>query len=359
MTALWQRYFLKEILKIFLLFIGCFYFLYVLIDFSAHTKTFQNENLHLREIIVYYLFQFTKRADILVPIALLIATIKVLTTLNLKNEVVALVSSGIPLRSLLKPFFFVAGLCALFLYVNFQWIQPQAMARVDAFEESYFHHNAKDTGMVPVNSLYLKDRSLLIYQSFDPIRKQFFDVYWIRDFNEIYHMKRLQPFNKIPTGNFVDRLVRTQAGEIVRIYSQQEVTFPHMEFDEKVLYAAAHPPFSQTLSELFHHFPWKEWNSSKMSDRDAQVATYFYYKLLLPTLCFLVVLAPAPFCLRFSRRQRIFLIYALSLFGMIGFFTLVNSSVILGESQVIPPLWALCTPFLALYLMCGWRYAKL
>jgi lipopolysaccharide export system permease protein len=119
---IWKKYFFKELVKVFLLFMGTFYFLYVLIDYSAHTKDFYQVGIGFSDFVLYYLFQFTNRAEILIPIALLISTIKVMTTANMRNEILALISGGIAMKHLMRPFIFAGILCASFLYLNFQFI---------------------------------------------------------------------------------------------------------------------------------------------------------------------------------------------------------------------------------------------
>ena len=97
----------------------------------------------------------------------------------------------------------------------------------------------------------------------------------------------------------------------------------------------------------------------KMNDREAEIATILFYKLAIPFACLLAVLAPAPFSIRFGRHLPIFLIFALSLFGMISFFTIVNSTIILGKSQIVPPLIAIGSAPLLAFLIFGRKYAQL
>jgi lipopolysaccharide export system permease protein len=89
---IWERYFLKETLKIFFLFLFCFYGLYVLIDYASHTSGLPHHQIKIsgKELIRYYLFIFSSRAEILIPFALLISTIKTICSLNISRELVAL-----------------------------------------------------------------------------------------------------------------------------------------------------------------------------------------------------------------------------------------------------------------------------
>ena len=359
MNKIWQRYLFMELMRVFGLFLACFYFLYVLIDYSVHTKDFQNGTLSFVHIAAYYGCQFTKRGDILIPIAILIATIKVLTTSNLRGEIVALATGGISLKKIIGPLLMVAALCSFFLYLNFQFLQPFSLKQISAFEDNFFKTQTKGKETKPVHALVLEDNSLLIYQSYDQGKKSFMDAYWLIDTDHLFRIQSLFPFEKIPYGIHVDYLERSSGGELLKSASFGNCPFPQMRFDSKTLFSAAHPPRMQSISQLAHTMGWKQMGLGKMNDRAAESATFFYFKLISPLICFLAVIGPAPFCLRFSRNLPVYLIYALSLFGMIAFYTLVNSSVVLGESQVIPPIIAILLPQTVFFLVLGLRYAKL
>ncbi|MCH9627016.1 MAG: hypothetical protein S4CHLAM2_06500 [Chlamydiales bacterium] len=348
---IWKRYFLKELAKVFFLFIGGFYFLYVLIDYSMHTKAFHQEGVRFIDIGLYYLFQFTKRGDILLPIALLISTIKVLTALNVRNEIVALLTAGTPLKTLMRPFLWVASLLAFLLYLNFQFLQPLSLNALETFEESFFKKRSHEE---PIGALPLADGSILVYDTFDTAEQAFHDVYWYQNSDLLYRMEALYPFEHVPFGKQVD-VIKREGGLLQRTASQDQLPFPGISFDARSVFVALHPPRQQSLTQLFSNMRWK----GTLNDREAEMAAVFFYKLTIPLVCLLAVCAPAPFCLRFGRHLPIFMIYALSLCGIITFFTFVNACVILGKSQVLSPLWALTLPLALFFGLFGWRYAKL
>ena len=103
---IWQRYFIKEVLKIFFLFLLCFFSLYVLIDYSMHMQEIsKNNKISFINLLYYYGMLFSKRGNLLLPLSLLISSVKVLTSLNQRNEFLALQTAGIPTHILTRPFF--------------------------------------------------------------------------------------------------------------------------------------------------------------------------------------------------------------------------------------------------------------
>ena len=98
----WQSYFYKEIAKVFFFFLFGFFFLYSVIEYSTHMDDFfKNSSLNINAVVLYYVNHFLKRLDFLVPMALLLSTIKVLTTLNARNEWTVFQVAGLSTRTLL------------------------------------------------------------------------------------------------------------------------------------------------------------------------------------------------------------------------------------------------------------------
>jgi lipopolysaccharide export system permease protein len=360
MTRVWQRYFISELLKIFILFIISFYFLYVLIDYSAHAKIFQTGQISFFGMTLYYGSQFTRHADMLLPISLMIASIKVLTTSNVRKELLALAAGGISLKEILRPFLLMSIFFACLLYLNFQFVQPSALQQIENFEERYFKEHAKNDSERQVQTVFLEDGSLFIYQFYHPNKKCFFDTYWVKNHDLIYRIHTLFPHENTPLGHCVDILERKSSGDIVKIESHASLSLPEMYFNPKTLYNETHPPSMQSLTKLFYHLRQKKnlsWN--KVSDREAEAATFFWFKLSIPLACLLAIFGPAPYCLTFTRTLPIFFIFAISLASMIAFFTLIHACAILGKSQVIPPFVAILIPQTLCFFFAGWKYAKL
>src|SRR6185503_19712701 len=121
---IWKRYFFKELLLTFTFVIAASYLLYVVIDYATHTKLFQQKELPLWHLSIYYFYQFSKHAEILLPVALLISTLKVILTANVQRELLILMSAGISVKKITLPFLlFGLGITTL-CYLNFEYLQP-------------------------------------------------------------------------------------------------------------------------------------------------------------------------------------------------------------------------------------------
>lgn len=352
MMKIWKKYFLKETLKVFLLVIFCFYGLYILIDYSCQSYSYNT----FQDFLYHYTREFIQRADVLVPFALLIACIRTLTQLNTNNELVALMSSGIKVKTLLRPFILLGLFFTALIYLNTQFLLPQTLREIRHINDARTLAKLKKNDRAFVQHVRLKDQSTLLFQQYDSSREMFFDAYWIRSIDDIYRIKYLFHHNTPPTGKYIDHLVRNDEGKLVKIESMVEHAFPRMKFNKKKLLDTVTPSEELSLSKLWKRLPGQ---GSKPSEKEAAITATFFQKLVTPWLCLLAIIGPAPFCIRFSRNFPVFFIYALSLFGLVACYLLIDAAVILGSRQVLHPVWSIGLPislfmgiFLGRYALC-------
>lgn len=354
LTSIWERYFLRETLKVFSFFLLSFYGLYALIDYSNHAASFKHYHFSFLDIAKFYAFEFVTRMDVLVPFALLIACVKTLCSLNTHNELVALMANGIRLKRLLFPFIALGLLFTGVIYFNTEVLQPLAFKYNTQLDHS--RAKAKQRKSVLVQQLLLEDHSHLIFQEYRPDTQHFFDAYWIRSIDDIYRIRTLLPGSPEPIGNGVEHLQRTPEGLLAVTETFQTKSFPEMHFNQGKLLQSVVSPEAKSLSDLQRQLPNR---SQELSEKEAQLMTTYHYKLAIPWLCLLAVLAPAPFCLRFSRTLPVFFIYVFSIFGLVAFYLVMDASVILGERQMVPPLLAVWIPFSTFFALFAWRFLRL
>ncbi len=354
-TKIWERYFLQEMAKIFFLFLFCFYGLYVLIDYASHTSSALSRHqtsIRWQELARYYMFVFASRAEILIPFALLIALIKTLCSLNTSHELVALMASGLKLRILLRPFLLIGLFFTFLMFLNEQLLLPTALKKLRRIEDATKHQSYRNQLTLTAHSIVLEDSSLLLFQFYDTANERFFDTYWIRSIDDIYRMKYLTPYTPAITGYFVDHFVRQSNGELAQQESFKQFEFKNLHFNQENLQSTLLDPDTLSLSELSMQFH----RSSILMEKESKILTAFYWKLIIPWLCLLVILAPAPFCISFSRTLPIFFIYVGGLFGLIAFYLFMDAAQVVAKRQVIEPFWAIVVPFLCVSIFFVWRF---
>lgn len=353
---LWERYLLRELFKVFFLFLGCFFFLYSLLDYSLHMQDFiVDKHINFSHLCTYYFYQFIKRSDLLIPLALLIATLKVLFALNARGELVALQASGLSSKRILRPFFILAFLCALFNCASTEFMLPSSLNFLDHFRVQHFKHSFYGERREPIHVIYLKDRSKIVYQSEKTDEQLFFDVFWIRSSEDIWRMKYLSTNLEAPVGYWVDHIVRSPEGTFDKTESYESYAFPSFRAQPNLTGKGRVPIENRKVSELLrlltHTRMTTEWERP-------QILTQCLHKCMMPLLSFLVVIAAAPFCFRYSRSLPIFFTYAIALFCFVAFAALIDSALILGEAQVISGYIAIILPFALSFIGFGWKFVK-
>lgn len=354
-SKIWQRYIFREFFKIFSLFLFGFYLLYVVIDYSIHMQDFlHSANLSLRKIIEYYLLQFIKRTDILFPLAVLLGAIKVLCQMNNHRELVAFQSGGLKQKALLQPLFFVGFLCTLCnLGIN-EFAVPYSLNYIDKFYDAHLSRSYRGTRSQPLHVMHLDDHSKLVYQYYDASREAFFDVFWIKSSNDIWRMKYLKADPEEPMGQFVDHLIRSEGG-LKKTESHESYLFFDLSWSEQMPKKGFIPFENRSIRELWNLYR----HDPLLSSYDRQsILTQGLYKIMMPLLSFIVILAVAPSCLLPRPNIPQFFIYAFGIFGFCGFVALMDAAVILGENDTLSPYVAILSPFIALVGIVGWRFAK-
>jgi lipopolysaccharide export system permease protein len=234
------------------------------------------------------------------------------------------------------------------------------MKKLRKIEDSHFIENKNKDNSQSVQSLILEDQSTLIYQSYDSVQYRFFDTYWINSIDDIYRIKYLiiNPMNSNnhPIGKFVDHFVRNSEGQIVQIESFESMIFPAIRFNKQNFAETLMPVYDQSLSKLQKQLPGK---NEPLSEKKARILTVYYRKLVMPWLCFLAIIAPAPFCFKFDRNLSVFFIYTISMFGLVSLYLILNAAVIIGQSQVVHPFWAIWPCFTLISAYFGWKFFRL
>ncbi len=353
MTKLWQRYFLKEILKVFFFFLFSFFFLYSLIEYSMHMDDFfKNHHLQVQEVILYYVNLLLKRLDFLLPMALLLSTIKVLTTLSSRNEWTVLQASGLSTRKLLRPFLAVACACSILTYLNFEYFHPSALRHIDEFRIAHFKGTRMAQRRELIHLIPLKDNSKLIYQSYNKEKNVLFDVLWIKSIDDIWRIKYLNADPANPTAEYVDHIVRNSAGFFEKQESHPKLYMADLKWHPKMARQGLIPFDQRSISDLYR----MRYNTKLNPYEIPKIGTALSFKTAIPFISPLLVIALAPFCLAFSRHRHYFLLYALGLFGLFAFYMMLDSLTILSENGVITPAMAVFVPLAVFASFFTWRF---
>ncbi len=330
---LWTRYLLKRLFKTFCIFLFILFFTYIIIDLSVQGTHLIIQMNTLQPIFLYYLQTLSKYLSLFFPLTFLLVCLKLLFECTTHHEFTALSMGGLSHKKILSPFFFFAFILSLISLLNYEWVFPNALQSMETFQSKILTKKSKNTP--ELHRVTLKDGSELVYQQFSHEKQSLFDVFWIQNTNDIWHMKSL--FLTTLQGHFVDHFQRSQEGILETKDHFEHIFFPKIEFlenSEKELC-----PFEErSLSTLMKQ-------SASLKLEKSAVLSHLQYKIGTSLLCPFLLWLIIPVTTYFQRSKPIFIITALSLFGFISFVTILEGMLILGENGVISSFLAIWSPF--------------
>lgn len=350
-----DKYIFKELIKTFLFFVFAFCLIYTLIDYSSSVTDFQKNNYSSLDIGKFYIYTLIQRMDLIIPFGLLISSIRLLSRLNSQNEFIALFAGGISLPRLMRPFLLFSLLPTLFMYFAFEKIQPHASEALQTLEFKHLSTEDKAQASHIIQEFELEDSSLIVFQNYNPISNQFFDVFWVKNLDNVYHLKTLSPSSKVSFASQVHQFHRNKEGQLKHVRFYENKSLPEMQFNMAQLKYALTEPRNLPLSKLGHLMSNFD---SHFTQHEGKILVAFWNKLLLPLLCIITVLAPAPFCLRFSRSFSPFFVFLISTFSLLAFYLIVDAFLILGENRTLHPALAVIAPCFIFYSALIFNYVR-
>lgn len=346
---IWEKHFFFETLKVLLFFLVVFWGLYVLIDYASHSGTFYHhtESVSFLQMIIFYTGELIRRSEVLLPFAILVGAVRVMTKLNTRNELVALLTSGLSFKRLLVPFVAIGLLGTLLLYLNEELLLPWAIENSRSFGEA-----SPEKLRGEVQHLRLKDGSLLIFGSHQKADTNLHDVWWIPSINELWRFKTLS-IEAIPKAAQGEYFSRNNEGTIVLKERFNDRLFPEIEYNPKKVLETLTSADELSLTDLV-----KKNLEPQKSVKQNTYKTQLYRKLLLPWLALFAILIPAPMATQISRRLNTFLIYVVSLFTLFLIYVVFNVGTIAAERELLSPFASLFIPFAIVFSTLGYLIYK-
>lgn len=333
--------FVKEILGV----LFAFYAIYVLLDVMNHIKEIVSGKTSLFTWILYYFSSFSKRLDILVPFAILIATIRTLHRHQQRGELIAMLASGTSRTSLMLPYIIVCCCCTVFLLANYNFVYPYAISEINQIREADFHEKNDEIDDLVIKQVLLEDSSRIIYRSYNREEKTLQHVFWVQNPIKLFYIKKLSLNKNQPIGHFVDAIERREYGNFEKVASWKEYTFTDLYLNSETLKESSTLPHDRSLWRLSKELiVYSRTNSSLLPEIKATLL----YKLTFPLLCLVAFFGPAIRLLRFGRVVPILMIYLVSIAGLFFLNLLFQALFVICKNNLISPIIGLTLPWGAL-----------
>ncbi len=332
--AIWAKELFKKVLKKLLFIFFSLIFLYVIVDFSIHSTRFSSASIVT--LIKYYLSQVSDYLDIFLPVSFLISIVRTLTEMNINKELLALFSSGLSKKSLIKPLFVIASLLSLICLLNAEFVIPKTAYFMNDFQKQFFAKKSKNAKK-NVHSIFLNDQSHLVFSKYDSQSKVLEDIFWIRNFNNILHIEKIE-LTSPPTAYFLDSLTREQNDRLVKKYSYKKKVLEDLSITEQELLDLFITPDRYPLTKLLVS------NKNESLETISEKSSLASLKIIYSLTFFLIVICIFPFCIHFSRDFSPLYVLSFSIFAFICFYAMLSALSILSINQVFSTFTVLWVP---------------
>lgn len=131
-------YILKKFLRAYIFVIFVIELVVVIINITEMNENFIQHKLGFQEIAGYYLNYIPYIASMISPITVFIAVIFITSQLAQHTEIIAILSSGISFRRMMRPYFIGAFIIAAVSFYFAGWVIPDSNKERVAFELQYF-----------------------------------------------------------------------------------------------------------------------------------------------------------------------------------------------------------------------------
>lgn len=229
-------YIIRKYLSTFLVMLGMFIPISILVDLSQKIDKFKQHELTTSEILIHYYDFVWVFGYMLFPIFLFLSVIWFTSKLASNTEVIAILSSGVSFYRYLLPFIVSAALIAILAFGASMFWVPNASERFNAFEYEYIKKNRK---VRQTDNIFkqLNKQDFIYLSNYNANRKIGYNFTW-EHFEEDQLVYKMQAQNiRWVAKDSVYRLSRffqrtlTADKEVIRNEARLDTLFP-FELDE-------------------------------------------------------------------------------------------------------------------------------
>jgi lipopolysaccharide export system permease protein len=344
-----DRYLLREFLFWLAVFFAGFLVIWIAFDLSARLNTFQQNHLRGKDVLEYYVFASPDFIPVALPVAILLATLYVVTNHGRYNEITAIRAAGISLVRLCMPYFAAGLFFSVLLFAFNEYFAPQASDKADeilirridptAKAQHYLTHSFafvnngtggqahKWTATVYNSETHEMTSPLITWPSSNGMEisitantAQWTNNVWVLNSNVVKTLSgkvRLFVTNSLELPEVSETPTEIQSD--IKVNKYHSITTKTRRADV---------PLADIVNYLrFHPHPdrkMRNWLFTKLHGRFAG-----------PFACFVVVIVAIPFSAR-SGRRNIFVGVAASIFIFFTYFVLQQVGFAFGETGWLP-----------------------
>ena len=126
-----DRYIIREFTKLFAIICITFIALYLIVDFFEKIRMFLSNNASIAQMASYFLYSIPMIISLVLPSAVLLATLMAYGSFSKHNEITAMKANGISLYRISLPALIFAAVLAVFLFYFSELITPASIQKTE------------------------------------------------------------------------------------------------------------------------------------------------------------------------------------------------------------------------------------
>jgi lipopolysaccharide export system permease protein len=342
----WWRYLFVRFEILIVALTSIAFVLFVFVDALTHVKDIFDPETSWRTWILYYACMLSTRAGVIIPFAIVTSTALLIPRLVRNNALIPLMTAGISLQQIIRPFFAATLVASAVLFANAQWFLPNALQNQRRITDSEFGRKTVHDEPARLGVVLFSDGSRLFFSQHDSEKRLITDAFWVCSSDYIMHIEQLLYFqDRSPEGRGVDVVEREPTGRMRKTASYPSFELSQLHLTKETVKMSMADPRLLSISQLGTLV--SRFGLSR-SERATETTVAFFSKLFSPCLACLALLLPAPFCFRFERRLPQTLLVFLSLAFLFSFMLIVHAFEILARIPILRP-----SPFLIFPWACA------
>lgn len=339
-----DKYIIKNFLIPFFYCLSLFIFLYIIIDLFGHLDELLKHSVPILVLQEYYLSMIPFIIIQTTPVAALISTIYLISTMNKYDEITAMRAAGISIFRILAPFIFIGLIISISVFLVSEKVLPMSMKNAQSIKENYIEKEFQDKGNVKKTikaiALYGKNDRLIFIENYN------------------IHHNVATGITILQQDRFGNVIKKTNAQEgkwtgsswvfsnilVYKLDEKGRVTGEPLFFEEKAI-SMESPKDLISKGTYYEFMNLKDLSnyiqnfSNTSPDIIQRLNVDMHQKISFPFTSLVIILIGAAFAIKVRRRGKAAAIIGMGMSMVIGFiyYALMAMFIALGKGGIIPP----------------------
>lgn len=339
-----DRYMSKSFAISFIWCLFVFVIMAIIIDIFSFIDDIVKYKIPFQSIFAFYFYYIPTIFIQVIPMAVLLSTIYMLSNLNKNNEITAMKSSGIGLWRILAPLLVIGFMISVMTLIINDRVIPltskiSQMIRRDELEK--YKITTNKARIIDNVAVYGSGNRIVFARSYDTANKKLSDIIMHEHDVSENLISKITAATGIWTGDSwkFTKVIIYKVDNSGKIIGQPEF------YSEKIM----------PLKERPRDFASREWKSDFMSYRELRnyiknfsgsgmkimknLLVDLHYKIAFPFISFIIIMAAAPFAL-LTMRGGVMIGIGMSIVIGLLYYAVIAVSLAFGKAGIFPPIIA-------------------